>query len=72
MSLEYLPQLLLQWDLDMLLKKIINSAEEANVPIVENEELASSLSHVPIGDSIPSELYEITAEIIAYIYSIDK
>lgn len=53
-------------------EKIIDSAEKASVPIVENSELVSSLSSIPIGNSIPSELYEITAEIIAYIYSIDK
>ncbi len=31
-----------------------------------------NLSKVPIGQSIPEELYEPVAEIIAYIYKIDE
>lgn len=53
-------------------EKIINTAVESDVPIVENEELVSNLSTTSIGEDIPSELYEIVAEILAYIYTIDS
>lgn len=53
-------------------ENIINKAIDSDVPIIENEELVSSLSDVSVGDDIPSELYEIVAEIIAYIYRMDR
>lgn len=53
-------------------ENIIEKAEEANVPVVYNKELTDLLCNVDIGDSIPPELYEIVAEVIAYITDIDK
>ncbi|MDP4146788.1 MAG: EscU/YscU/HrcU family type III secretion system export apparatus switch protein [Bacillota bacterium] len=50
---------------------IINTADENNVPIVYNKELADLLTNVDVGEAIPSELYEIVAEVIAYIMDID-
>jgi len=51
--------------------KIIEKAEESDVPIVYNKELADLLNNVDVGEFIPSELYEAIAEIIAYITDID-
>ena len=53
-------------------ERMIDTAIESDVPVVENEELVSTLSNVPVGENIPEELYEIVAEILAYIYSIEK
>lgn len=52
--------------------RIIKKAYENEVPIVYNEELADLLNSVDIGESIPSELYEAVAKIIAYVMDIDK
>lgn len=52
--------------------KIIDKALENKVPIVENKELADLLTKVDVGDSIPSELYEVVAQIIAYVVDMDK
>lgn len=52
--------------------KIIEKAEENNVPVVYNEELAELLTSVDIGDSIPPELYEAVAKVIAYVMNIDE
>lgn len=52
--------------------KIIEKAEESKVPIVENRELADLLTNVDVGDSIPVELYEAVAQIIAYVVDLDK
>lgn len=53
-------------------EKIIEKAEAGGVPIVYNKELTDLLCNVDIGDSIPSELYEAVAQVIAYITDIDK
>ncbi|WP_070110921.1 EscU/YscU/HrcU family type III secretion system export apparatus switch protein [Clostridium acetireducens] len=52
--------------------KIIEKAEKNDVPIVKNEELANLLNNVDLGESIPYELYDTVAEIIAYIMDVDK
>lgn len=52
--------------------KIIETAKENKVPIVENKELADLLNNVDVGSCIPSELYEAVAEIIAYVMELDK
>ncbi|MEW8956590.1 EscU/YscU/HrcU family type III secretion system export apparatus switch protein [Clostridium sp.] len=54
-----------------LADKIIEKAEENNVPVVYNKELTELLTNVDIGDHIPPELYEAVAHIIAYITEID-
>ena len=52
--------------------KIIEKAEENNIPIVYNKELSDLLCNVDIGEYIPSELYEAVAHIIAYVADLDK
>jgi flagellar biosynthesis protein len=51
--------------------KILQSASQNDVPIIENSELIETLSSVPVGQNIPPELYEAVAEIIAFIYRIN-
>lgn len=53
-------------------EKILEKAKENNIPIYENEELASTLNALNIGDEIPPELYDIVAQILVFIGSIDK
>lgn len=53
-------------------ERIVKEAKKNDVHIIENKELMKNLSKVPIGQSIPEELYEPVAEIIAYIYKIDE
>lgn len=52
--------------------KIIEKAHENKVPIVYDEELANLLSNVDIGNSVPFELYNAVAKVIAYVIDIDK
>ncbi|MBU5488220.1 EscU/YscU/HrcU family type III secretion system export apparatus switch protein [Clostridium sp. MSJ-8] len=51
---------------------IIDRAKDNDVPIVYNKELANLLCNVDVGDSIPPDLYEAVAHVIAYITDIDK
>lgn len=53
-------------------ENIIEKAQQSKVPIVENEELANLLLNVDIGDSIPYELYDVVAKIIAYVMDVDS
>lgn len=55
----------------IIAEKIIEEAQNNEVPIVENKEIANLLTNVDIGDAIPVELYDAIAEIIAYVMDID-
>ncbi|MDU5106349.1 MULTISPECIES: EscU/YscU/HrcU family type III secretion system export apparatus switch protein [unclassified Clostridium] len=52
--------------------KIIEKAEENDVPIVYNKELTELLCNVDIGENIPTDLYEAVAHIIAYVTDLDR
>lgn len=51
---------------------IIDIARESGVPIVEDVALVEVLSRLEVGSLIPAELYQIVAEVLAYVYAIDK
>ena len=51
---------------------IIKKAEEEEVPVVVNKELTDLLCNMDIGDSIPPEIYEAVAHIIAYVTDLDR
>ena len=53
--------------------RIREIAREAGIPIVENPPLARALYRsVRVGESIPERLYEIVAEVLAYVYRLDR
>lgn len=52
--------------------KILEKASEEKVPIVYDKELANLLTNIDMGDSIPYELYDAVAKIIAYVMEIDE
>lgn len=56
----------------LLADKIIEKAKESDVPIHRDDKLADTLSRLDIGDSIPPELYEVVAEILVFVDSMDK
>jgi flagellar biosynthesis protein len=53
-------------------KKIIALAKEHNIPIEQNDSLAEMLSAVQVGDSITPQSFKLVAEIIAFLYHLDK
>ena len=58
---------------DFLAEKIKEVARENHIEIVENKAVARMLYHnVEIGAEIPPELYQMVAEILAYVYSLDQ
>lgn len=56
----------------VLAEKIIEKAQESNVPIHRDDKLADTLSRLDIGEMIPPELYEVVAEILIFVDSMDK
>lgn len=58
---------------DSIANRIKQIAKENNVPIVENKPVARMLyNRVEINDSIPVEMYQAVAEILAFVYSLKK
>ena len=58
---------------DLIAQRIREIAESNNVPIVENPPLARTLwRNVEIGQEIPSDLYSAVAEVLAYVYKLNK
>lgn len=53
-------------------RKIVEHAIEADVPIVEDAALVSALISLELGEEIPSELYEVVARVLAWVYKLDK
>ncbi len=52
--------------------ELLKEALKHNIPIQEDSSLVQLLSQLEINESIPEELYEVIAEIFAFIYRIDK
>lgn len=52
--------------------KILQQAEEHNIPIYEDPTLVQLLGKLNINDKIPEQLYEIVAEVFAFIYQLDR
>lgn len=56
---------------DFLAQKIKEVARENHIEIVENKPLARMLYYnVDVGNEIPPELYQMTAEVLAYVYNL--
>ncbi len=47
---------------------IVNIAKEADVPIFEDNELATLLNELDLGDHIPKPLYRVIAEVLSFAY----
>lgn len=58
---------------DLVAARIKEKAKEYHVEIVENKPLARTLYYtVEIGEEIPPELYQAVAEILAFVYNLNK
>jgi len=51
-----------------LAERILALAEENQIPLHADPQLAKVLSRVPLGGEIPTELYVAVAEVIAFAY----
>ncbi len=52
-------------------EQILAEARKHNILIYEDTALTSALSHVNLGEEIPPELYQVVAQVLAYIYRVN-
>jgi flagellar biosynthesis protein len=57
--------------LGYMAQKIVEVASENNVPVYEDNSLATVLSRFQLGRSIPEELYQAIVEIYVYFLQFD-
>lgn len=55
-----------------LADRIVSLARSHNIPIHHDPVLAETLSQVSFGEPIPPALYQVVAEILAYVYRISS
>ena len=53
-------------------KKILTLAEENDIPLLEDPKLSKLLSSIKIKSEIPPKLFKIVAEILAFIFYLEK
>ncbi|MCF6094340.1 EscU/YscU/HrcU family type III secretion system export apparatus switch protein [Microaerobacter geothermalis] len=53
-------------------ENIIEKAKEHQIPILEDSSLVELLSQLDIHQEIPPELYQVVAEILVFVYQLDK
>ena len=56
---------------DELAQAIIQLAIQHDVPVYENASLTRWLSQLSVGDEIPQDLYQVIAEILAFVYMLE-
>ena len=52
--------------------EILRIAEENKIPLYENRDLASMLAKLEIDTEIPAQLYVLVAEVLFFVYKLDK
>lgn len=55
-----------------LADKILQKAGQNKIPVHKDEQLASALSKLDVGDYIPPELYEVVSEILLFVDNMDR
>ncbi|MBF0341294.1 MAG: EscU/YscU/HrcU family type III secretion system export apparatus switch protein [Magnetococcales bacterium] len=56
----------------LIAETIMKKAREAGITLMEDPDLVDLLGKVPVGDSIPPALYKAVAEVLAYVYRMNK
>lgn len=58
--------------LNEIADKILEVAEKENVPIIEDKNAVEEFYGIDLNIEIPPEMYKIAAEVLAYVYMMDK
>ena len=56
----------------LIAERILALAREAGIPIHEDASLVEILCRLDIGAEIPPDLYRVVAEILAFVYRMDR
>ena len=52
--------------------KILQIAEENDIPMIEDESLSNLLSKLRIDSEIPPQLFSVVAEVLAFVFHLEK
>ena len=53
-------------------ESIIQKAKEYDIPIQEDPSLVEVLAKLELNQQIPEELYQVVAEVLAFVYQTDR
>ena len=53
-------------------RRIVEIAQAADVPVVEDAALVSALLSLELGQEIPVELYDVVARVLSWVYRLEK
>jgi flagellar biosynthetic protein FlhB/flagellar biosynthesis protein len=53
-------------------EKIREIAKQYNIPVMKNVSLANALYRIDVGQEIPEELYDAVAEVLNFIFELQK
>ncbi len=53
-------------------ENILKKSEEYDIPVIKDDRLLKMLDNINIGDYIPEELYEVVAEVLAFVVRLDE
>ena len=56
----------------LVAEKIISLAHENNIPVQQDPDLVEVLSQVDINQDIPPAVYQVVAELLAFVYQMNK
>ncbi|KUP07095.1 hypothetical protein Q75_06075 [Bacillus coahuilensis p1.1.43] len=56
----------------LVAEQIIEKAKENGIQVQEDPNLVEMLSQLNMNETIPAELYEVVAEVFAYVYKVDQ
>lgn len=70
-SMDAAPQLVAK-GVGLIAENILKRAEEYDIPVYQDEKLTNQLKQLELGDQIPVELYEVVAEVLVFIGTIDQ
>ncbi len=56
----------------VLAERIIKVAKENGIPVKDDPDLVEVLSKLDINEEIPPEIYIVVAELLAFVYSINR
>ncbi len=55
----------------ILVEKLLALAEEYNIPVYRDGDLAEALSAMDVGNEVPERLFRAVAEVFAYCYRVN-
>jgi len=56
----------------LIAERILEAAEKAGVPVTQDAGLLELLAKMPLGSEIPVEMYQAVAEVLAFVYKLNK